>query len=104
MKNRKSLHFKRFKNKYLFISIILLFYILVISFFFHSEILDILLYDYSSEVSENVNIYEIKKNAIDSLLYWEFWLQDGNWYNEHILMISYFQSAKPDHSMSLADF
>ena len=42
-----------------------------------------------------MNIYEIKKNAIDSLLYWEFWLQDGNWYNEHIFPIYAIISALP---------
>lgn len=91
----KSIYFKRFKNKYLFISIILLFFVLAISFFIHSGILEILLYDYGAEVPGNMTEYEIKKHAIDSVLYWEFWIQDGVWYNENIFPIYAMIAALP---------
>lgn len=91
----KSIYFKRFKNKYLFISVILLFLVLVSSFFIHSGILEILLYDYSAEYSGEMTEYQIKKKVIDSLLYWEFWLQDGVWYTENIFPIYAIITALP---------
>lgn len=95
VRTMRSLSFRRFKNKYLLISILALFFVLLCSFLIHGGIIEILCSDYSSDASGGLSEYQLKKHAIDSVLYWEFWILDGVWYNENIFPIYAMITALP---------
>lgn len=90
-----TIYKKRFINRYCIVSIFVLFILLILSYIVDSEMIKVLLADYSDGLTDGQSEYQVKKVIIDSELYWEYWIKCGIWYNKEILPIYAIFSALP---------